>query len=185
MGTLTTTNFGWEYPDSDGSDRIWEHYDTVFPEIDADVKAVKDTADAAVPLTDFSDALTDYSTSFTITAATTNPTKGNSTYVAKYLAIGKMMWYSVKITIGSTFSAGSGVYSFLSPQTLDTNIGQTGAAKVLDAGTKAYIAMVEPIDSTHFAITQDAATTALTNAGPGTAWATGDIISFSGWWRLA
>lgn len=182
MGTLTTTNYGWEYPDSDGSDRIWEHYDTVFPAIDTDVKAV---ADAAVQLALFTGALTDYSSTFTVTAATTSPTKGNSTYTVKYMTVGKMLWYSAKIVIGSTWSAGSGDYYLLVPAALDITIGQVVPAVVTDAGTGFRVCQAKPFDSTHLMVLRPDQASAIGSAGPGTAWGNGDTIEVVGWLRLA
>lgn len=130
-------------------------------------------------------ALTDFSTSFTLTAPTTSPTKGNSTYVAKYAAIGKLLYYSIKITIGSTFSAGSGDYSLLVPFNMDTTITQIVPAIVTDSGTAFRVCQARPIDATHLQVFRNDQAAAIGSAGPGTAWATGDVIEVAGMLWLA
>lgn len=57
----------------------------------------------------------DYTSTFVLTASPTPPTKGNSTYEARYCRIGDTVDVSILITIGSTFSAGSGIYEFSLP----------------------------------------------------------------------
>lgn len=76
----------------------------------------------------------DYSASFTLTASTSNPTKGNSVYVAKYGRTGRVITVTVDITIGSTFSAGSGTYRFLLPFTAANRYG-VGSGYILDSGS--------------------------------------------------
>lgn len=44
---MPTTSRGYEYPASTGHDRIWEHFETLADDIDTDVEAVSDVANAA------------------------------------------------------------------------------------------------------------------------------------------
>src|SRR5690242_10017671 len=55
---------------------------------------------------------TDFSASLALTAVTTNPTKGNSVYVAQYRYVtgADVCDFEFEITIGSGFAAGSGTY---------------------------------------------------------------------------
>jgi hypothetical protein len=53
----------------------------------------------------------------TMTAATTNPTMGNSTLVGRYARIQNLIICNFSVTIGSTFVAGVGGYSFAIPVT--------------------------------------------------------------------
>ena len=53
----------------------------------------------------------------TLTGSTTNPTIGNSVFDAAYTQFGKTVHVRIKLTLGSTFSAGSGAYSFSLPVT--------------------------------------------------------------------
>lgn len=126
----------------------------------------------------------DYSSSFTLTATTTNPTKGNSTYTAHYRrpSGSDLITVRVKLLIGSTFAAGSGTYLFLLPVAASTNSinGSAGAALVNDNGT-AYVDFIATLqDSTHVWLTRASVDLGgpLDNTGPGTAWATNDGIRF-------
>lgn len=49
MSTLTTTNYGWQYPDSGGQVRPYADYATFLPQIDTSVKAIDTVASAALP----------------------------------------------------------------------------------------------------------------------------------------
>ena len=62
-----------------------------------------------------SPAWTDFSASASWMASNTNPTLGNGTMTAKYCRIGRLVYYSVRMLLGSTTNAGDGVYSFSLP----------------------------------------------------------------------
>lgn len=130
---------------------------------------------------DVSPGWVDYSATFTLTATSVNPTKGNSLYVARYHLPGNgdMVHVQVRIDIGSTFSAGSGVYRFLLPFVADTADVSIGACYILDTGTANRMAVVRRETSTHVSVYLNGALSAITEAGSGTAWATGDIIQFA------
>lgn len=130
---------------------------------------------------DVSPGWVDYSSTFTLTATTTNPTKGNSTYAARYQypTGGDLIETEIRIDIGSTFAAGSGVYRFLLPFAANTSDTAIGAGYILDTGTANRNVVVRRETSTQVSIYLNAALTAITDAGSGTAWATGDIIQFS------
>src|SRR4051794_40573023 len=65
------------------------------------------------------DAWTIYSPVLT---AGPNPTLGNSTITGSYLLVGSTVHFRVRITIGSTFSAGSGTYSISLPFPISANV---------------------------------------------------------------
>lgn len=75
-------------------------------------------------------------TSFTplITAATTNPTMGNSVREGAYHRIGKCVWARWLVSVGSTYAVGSGAYHFNFPVTAATTIpsGVVGGGYVYD-----------------------------------------------------
>lgn len=125
---------------------------------------------------------TDYSGTFTLTATTTNPTKGNSTYLARYRrsSTSDLVHVDVYILIGSTFAGGSGLYRFLMPVAASTNaiLSAVGSCSVIDTGTAGRTAAVEFVDSTHVQCIRNGDISAFTNTLPQT-WATGDIIRFS------
>jgi hypothetical protein len=125
----------------------------------------------------------DYSASFTLTASTTNPTKGNSSYVAQYLQVAKKCIHvRIRIDIGSTFSAGSGTYQFLLPSAASTASSNcvSSAMWINDSGTALRGGFITLNSVTTYATAWyiNAATTlaALGSGGSGTAWATSDVI---------
>lgn len=121
---------------------------------------------------------TDFSSSFTITASTTAPTKGAGTvYTARYNRAAKIVDYEFEITIGAGFSAGSGGYRFLLPVAAQTAPGMcVGLLRVFDSGTAYYLASLTLQDSTHVEAILTGGSNVLGSAGPGTAWATGDVL---------
>lgn len=123
---------------------------------------------------------TDFSASLAITSqSSTDPTKGNSTYRAKYQAVGKIVNYAFQITIGSTFTAGSGAYRFNLPVVPSTGLGpNTGSAWVNDVSTARYVGICHLYSQFGFVEIWIAnnTSTPIGSAGPGAAWATGDII---------
>lgn len=125
----------------------------------------------------------DYTATFTLTASTTSPTQGNSTYKAEYVQVAKKAIHvRIRIDIGSTFSAGSGNYRFSLPSTATSNAsnGTAGTAWINDSGTAIRGAWVTLDSQTTYASAwYTSAATALTvvnSAGTGTAWATGDVM---------
>src|SRR6266496_5746060 len=87
---------------------------------------------------------TDYTTvapsggsAFAITASTTAPTQGNSTYRAEYQRNTFNCNVRIHIDIGSTFAAGSGNYRFGLPFTASANASTAtaGALWINDSGT--------------------------------------------------
>lgn len=127
-------------------------------------------------------AMTDYSASLTLTAATTNPTKGNSTYAAKYTQIGKLVYYTARIAIGSTFAAGSGSYRLSLPVTAASASASQdlGSVLVTDSGTAALVGTCLLQSTTTLEVwIANITGGALSSTGPGTAWANGDVIQVS------
>lgn len=125
-------------------------------------------------------AWTDFSASFTITAVTTPPTKGNSVYTARYQQIGKQVDFVTRVSIGSTFVAGSGAYRLLLP--VASNALTLGVGSVVVAGaTGTFVGICKLVDATHIEIYLANNTTgaALGSAGPGAAWASGNGFDVS------
>lgn len=126
---------------------------------------------------------TDYSNSFALTAVTTDPTKGNSTYSARYRrpANCDLIHYEGKITIGSTFSPGSGIYRFSVPVNASAlAIANTvGQGYIFDNGTANRQGTVKFEAAGFFNIYLHDSLSGFTNSGSGTAWATNDTISWS------
>lgn len=123
---------------------------------------------------------TDFSASLAITSqSSTDPTKGNSAYKAKYQFVGKIVHYAFQVIIGSTFSAGSGAYRFNLPVSPNTTLGPNiGSAYVNDVSTARYVGFCHLYSQTGFVeiFIANGTSTAIGSGGPGAAWATGDII---------
>jgi hypothetical protein len=138
----------------------------------------RDLQTLADALTGVSGPATDFSSSFTITASTTAPTKGAGTvYTARYNRVGRWVDYFFEVTIGAGWSSGSGTYRFLLPITALTSPGiDVGTMRVFDAGTAYYVAALTIQDSTHVEAVLNGGTNVLGSAGPGTAWASTDVM---------
>lgn len=88
---------------------------------------------------------TDYSSTFAWTAASSNPTQGNSTYSARWRYVGlHTIRVCINLVLGSTFVAGSGVYSWSLPTAAaDAHAyGAVGSIYILDSGTAVRIGHV-------------------------------------------
>ena len=115
-----------------------------------------------------------------LTASTTPPTQGNSTYQFEYLRV-HARYYRVrfKVTIGSTFNAGSGLYYFITPTNMATNSQNavTHAAMINDSGTSFRTATILPGGANYVIMALDGSSGGgLGSGGSGTAWATNDWI---------
>lgn len=123
----------------------------------------------------------DYSGTFTLTAVTTNPTKGNSTYQAYYRrsATSDVCDVQIYIVIGSTFSAGSGAYRFLVPFTSLSTELMTAHAFINESGVALRVGAGQFVDTTHFEMIYDAAGGIIGSGGLSTSWTTGDSIKIS------
>lgn len=122
-------------------------------------------------------AWTNYSSSLTITATTTNPTKGSSVYLAHYIQMGKTVHYYFSITIAGGFASGSGSYRFSLPVTANSSLIGLGAAWVNDSGTALRVGTCNFVSTTTVEIYLSNITAgALGDGGPGTVWAVNDVI---------
>lgn len=149
---------------------------TAIPTFTVERARASKLATVSTLLTAITDEETDYSSSFSISATITPPTKGASVYVARYKRIGKHVDYMFSITIGAGWASGSGAYIFPLPVTARAANQALGVARVLDATTNYRIGFVETTTTTTCRIILDSGTDFLGSAGPGTAWATNDVI---------
>lgn len=136
----------------------------------------------------------DYSGTFALTGSTTNPTKGNSTYLARYTYLTPhTVAVAIHITIGSTFTVGSGFYLYSLPVTPAdlSGYGAVGGAWLFDTSPGPVYSCVCRFDSSSGKLlvqysSQDGTTTSghaisggnQTNAAPFTP-ATGDEFRLS------
>jgi hypothetical protein len=144
---------------------------------------------AAFMNTEVRDALTGLQAAWTaytpaLTASTTNPTQGNSTYTGSYMQMGKTVFYRVLITLGSTFNVGSGNYLISLPSASAWGINELqGSGAVANSSTiKAIVPVLST--STTFVIYRISNEAQVGSAGPGAAWATGNTISIVGTYQV-
>lgn len=128
-------------------------------------------------------------TSFTPvwTAATTNPVLGNGTITGRYIQIGKIVFYSIIVTAGSTTTFGTGTYALSLPVTALSQPNMTmGMGNVLDTGTSNYSAMAVQSTTTkiNLALTSNASGAVWTPTAPFTL-ANGDKSLVSGMYEAA
>lgn len=128
------------------------------------------------------DPPTDYSASFVIGASTTPPTKGNSVYTAEYRRLGPWVDYTFSVDVGSTWAPGTGTYRFPLPFAATGNKRQVGRAFVADQGTALLTGAIifgTPSDTWLSIVMANAGGAFLGAAGPGTVWASTDIMQGS------
>jgi hypothetical protein len=145
----------------------------------------------AVLKANFGDSASSNWPSFTWLGSVSNPTLGNSAVVARTCRQpGRIQLWSINISIGSTFVAGSGAWTFPLPVTpADPNgFGQTGTVWANDSGVK-VMGMFYDIESSKinlFRLSNTGTTpwsaTALTFAD----WTpnTNDSFKMSGWYEV-
>lgn len=120
----------------------------------------------------------------TWTAASVNPTLGNGSITGNYMSAGKLTFYRIKVTFGSTTAAGTGAYSFGLPTAAIELRMPCGAVTAFDnSGSTTDTGQVSVIGSNTVA--------AYNNAGsrfsptvPYT-WANGDTIIIAGSYEAA
>lgn len=125
----------------------------------------------------------DVSSTFVLGAVSVAPTKGNSTYLVRYRRVpeGDVVDFELYILIGSTFAAGSGVYQFPVPVAPSASaiLCALGPGYIFDNGTANRTGVFRFAPGGFLEWYLNGATAAITHAGSGTAWATGDIITGS------
>lgn len=117
----------------------------------------------------------------------TNPTMGNSTVVGATHQIGKTILWRLRITLGSTFAAGSGTYALAMPFGIGgilSNEDPIGYGQVLAGGARRAIQVYALTVNTAFMV-RTSTEADLTSSGPGVAWAAGQVISLTGVYQSA
>ena len=117
----------------------------------------------------------------------TNPTMGNSTVVGATHRIGKTILWRLRITLGSTFAAGSGTYALAMPFGIGGILSPEdplGYGQVLAGGTRRAIQVYALTVNTGFMV-RTSTEADLTSSGPGVAWAAGQVISLTGVYQSA
>lgn len=136
------------------------------------------TASGTLSGSNFSSGWTSYTPA--VTASGSNPTLGNSVVVGKYRQVGKMVDCVIKITTGSSFAAGSGVYYFSVPtayaniEDFGMDVGNGQAIITAPGGRSAWVADLLP-SSQGVTLWRDGGNN-LGSSGPPTGWGVGTII---------
>ena len=131
------------------------------------------------PLTALQAAWTAYTPTWT--AVTTNPSLGNGTLTGSYHRIGKTIFFTISLTIGSTTTLGSGGWIF----SLPVNAG--GSASATPFNSQCRI----PGNLIRHALLNSNSTVSLYHVdgtimtGTTIAWASGNIMSVSGIYEAA
>jgi hypothetical protein len=109
-----------------------------------------------------------------------NPAIGNGTLTGSYIQIGKLVFFTVLLTMGSTTTFGSGTYSFTLPGTSAASNGVVGTGKLANVGTNSRIAQAFLQTATTFGLQVDQDTgVGITPTSPFT-FANGDFIYVEG-----
>ncbi len=117
----------------------------------------------------------------------TDPTMGNSTVVGATHRIGKTILWRLRITLGSTFAAGSGTYALAMPFSINGVLSSedpVGYGQVLAGGSRRAIQVYALTVNTAFMV-RTSTEADLTSSGPGVAWAAGQVISLTGVYQSA
>lgn len=124
---------------------------------------------------------TDYSSSFALTATTTNPTLGNSVLVARYRRPtgADVMDVQLGITIGSTFSPGSGSYRWSLPFAVQSFDLVACHGTITESGIALRVGGTHLNTTTTFYAWYDGSLVQIGSAGLSTGWTAGDEMNFT------
>lgn len=88
----------------------------------------------------------------TWTPTLTNITLGNGTLTARYVKVGKLVFFTIVLTWGTTTSA-SGTFTFTTPFTAAVGANMpTATGYALDTGSASYPVVAELNDTTHLRV---------------------------------
>lgn len=154
---------------------------TAIPTFTVERARASKLATVSTLLTAITDEWTDWSTTFVIGATTTAPTMGSSVKTARYKRIGKnvLLNFSLVVTTGGAWNAGSGSYNFPVPAAASSTARKyVGSAYGNDSGTALRVGVCRfDADVNNVRVfLNDGLNVPLGSAGPGGAWATGDFI---------
>lgn len=136
------------------------------------------TTSGSLSAANFSESWTSYTP--TLTGSSGNPTLGNSVLLGRWMRVGKIVHVVIKLTTGTTFSAGSGVYYFSVPtpyaniEDWGLDLGNGSAMATGPGGRTAYVADLLP-GSQGVTLWGDNGLS-LTGSGPIGGWGTGTVV---------
>ncbi len=127
----------------------------------------------------------------TWTTSGTAPAIGNGTLTGTYLQIGKLVFFDMLLTAGSTTTFGTGRFTFTLPATPASTASVSGLSGVASdsSASRSYACPVIAASSTTIQLFTDtdsgaSAANVLTSAVPFT-WASGDTLAIHGWFRAS
>lgn len=118
----------------------------------------------------------------TWTAVTTNPALGNGALAGRWLKAGKLLVVSIKLTVGSTTTFGTGSWLFTYPEAVPVPASALlGSGMAYDASGNAVHGgiTVEQYDATRMRAWPSGATTEGVRASAPMIWAVGDVLRLS------
>lgn len=124
----------------------------------------------------------------TITASTAGPTMGASTLVGRYKQIGKLVFFQIRLTIGAGFAAGTGFYEFGLPVAANATswaAEQTSMTGLVQQGASRRTCTGDMLNATTFFLIRNSTEALVDSTGPGSAWASGNILTASGFYEAA
>lgn len=124
----------------------------------------------------------------TWTAATTNPNIGNGTRLGRYMQVGKTVHFVAEITMGSTTTYGSGIWSVgLPPVAARTSPGQIALVRASDTSVGVAYDGQAVLGASSTTPTVSAGNAWLNSVQQGTpfTWANGDILRVFGTYEAA
>jgi hypothetical protein len=117
---------------------------------------------------------------------TANPSIGNGTLAAKYAKVGKLVFFEISLTWGTTTDPGTGFWTFTLPSTSAVSTGACFPGRVFDSGTGWSTIVGRQLSSTTFAMNyENPASTIGVGAGVPITWAQNDTLVINGWYLEA
>lgn len=112
-------------------------------------------------------------------------TVGNATITGRYTQVGKIVFFDIVWSFGSTSAQGAGnIFRWSLPVTANDTTGAF-TAWLTDSGTQHYVCTGYMPDTSHVYVVQDGNTGSGIGAGTPMAWATGDAVRITGHYRAA
>lgn len=172
---------GYPYPTEQSHTRMWEHLEGIASAVDADVQTVEDSIE---------DAWVSYTPVWS--SSGTAPALGNGTITGKYKKLGTTYHVRIVLTLGSTSTVGTGVYSFSLPVGAALNTLIPGVFQDTSDSSRRYslttVVVLTSSTGSNMRMVIDGSTSAATNvmgASNPVVPANGDILTVCGTFEAA
>lgn len=121
------------------------------------------------------------------TAVSVNPSLGNGTLTGRYVQVGALVTFWIRLVIGSTTTTGTGFWQFTLPVPMKSDINETmGSAMMEDALTADYLGQTVMFSSTDLCRVYFTVVTGADRSANGVqsnqpfTWATADFLTLTG-----